>query len=165
MDRRLFLLTALGLVGTAGCTSVPPLANAHESADALATALLDALARADRTSLENLAVTEREFRDHVWPDLPAARPERNLPFSYVWGDLHQKSSLRLSETLERHGGKRYRLRSTRFGGETRYAHYLVHRNSTLDVVEPSGAAISLEVCGSFLEKDGVWKVFSYVVDD
>ena len=24
---------------------------------------------------------------------------------------------------------------------------------------------TLRVCGSFIEKDGVWKVFSYVVDD
>ena len=165
MDRRLFVLTALGLVGAAGCVSAPPLANGHESADALSTALLDALARSDRTRLEALAVTEREFRDHVWPDLPAARPERNLPFSYVWGDLHQKSSLHLSQTLEKHGGKIHQLTGTRFSGETRYAHYLVHRGTTLDVVEASGAAIGLKVCGSFLEKDGVWKVFSYVVDD
>ena len=165
MDRRLFLLTALGLAAAAGCGSAPPLANAQPSADVLATALLDALARADRPRLEALALTAQEFRDHVWPDLPAARPERNLPFSYVWGDLHQKSNLRLSETLEQHGGKRYQLRGTRFGGETRYKNYLVHRGSTLDVVDAAGTAISLAVCGSFLEKDGVWKVFSYVVDD
>lgn len=144
---------------------MPPLANGYESADALSTALLDALARADRARLEDLALSEREFKDHVWPDLPAAWPERNLPFSYVWGDLHQKSSLHLSETLKEHGGKRYDLQGTTFSGVTRYAHYVVHRGSTLNVVDVSGATIVLTVCGSFLEKNGVWKVFSYVVDD
>lgn len=165
MNRRPLLLVVLGLIGVFGCTSAPPLAGAHGSANALATALLDALARTDRTALEDMALTEREFREHVWPDLPAARPERNLPFSYVWGDLHQKSTLRLPETLRQHGGKRYQLKGVTFGGETRYAHYVVHRDSTLDVIDASGTARSLKVCGSFLEKDGAWKVFSYVIDD
>ncbi len=110
-------------------------------------------------------MSEQEFRDHVWSDLPAARPERNLPFSYVWGDLHQKSTLQLSETLEKYGGKRYELKGTTFESVTQYAHYLVHRGTTLKVVDASRAAIDLKVCGSFLEKNGVWKVFSYVVDD
>lgn len=165
MDRRTFVLTALGVIGAAGCATVPPLANGYQSADALARALLNALAGSDRTRLQDLALSEREFRDHVWPDLPAARPERNLPLSYVWGDLHQKSSLRLAQTLQEHGGRRYELNATKFGGVTQYAHYLVHRRTTLSVVDASGAAISLDVCGSFLEKNGVWKVFSYVVDD
>jgi hypothetical protein len=41
----------------------------------------------------------------------------------------------------------------------------VHRDTTLDVTDPSGAERSIRVCGAFLEKDGVWKVFSYAVDD
>ena len=165
MDRRTLLLALPGFIGAFRCSSAPPLSGAHQSADALATAVLDALARTDRKQLEDLALTEREFRDHVWPDLPAARPERNLPFSYVWQDLRQKSHLQLSETLTQHGGKHYQFRGVRFAGETRYAHYLVHRDSTFDIVDASGAAVPLRVCGSFLEKEGAWKVFSYVVDD
>jgi hypothetical protein len=149
----------------AGCNSVPPLASDFRSSEALATAVLDALEEKDRARLDRLALDEREFREHVWPDLPAARSERNLPFSYVWGDLHQKSANQLSLTLQRHDGKRYRLRRVRFNGTTRYAHYLVHRESTFDVVDAAGAEASLRLCGAFLEKDGVWKVFSYVVDD
>ncbi len=165
MDRRSLLLVVPSLVGVLGCTAASPLEGPHRSADVLATAVLEALARTDRTALEGLALSEQEFRDHVWPDLPSARPERNLPFSYVWGDLHQKSRVGLAKTLTQHGGKRYILKGTRFEGQTRYAHYLVHRDSTFDIVDARGAALSLRVAGSFLEKDGVWKVFSYVVDD
>ena len=57
--------------------------------------------RRDRARLDALALSEQEFRDHVWPDLPAARPERNLPFSYVWGDLHQKSNISLARDAAR----------------------------------------------------------------
>ncbi len=57
-------------------------------------------------ALRDLALNEIEFREQVWPELPAARPERNLPFSYVWGDLRQKSDANLERTLARHGGRR-----------------------------------------------------------
>jgi hypothetical protein len=165
MRRRSFLAMAVGLVSAgASCSRIPPLANVAESADSLATAVLEALSRRDRARLDALALSELEFRDHVWPDLPAARPERNLPFSYVWGDLHQKSNISLAETLATHGGKRYTLRRLTFGGMTTYGHYTVHRDASFAVVDASGETETIRVCGSFLEKDGLWKVFSYVVD-
>jgi len=165
MNRLLLTVLALATSAAMGCGSVPPLASDFRSSEALAAAVLDAMADGDRARLDRLALDEREFRDHVWPDLPAARPERNLPFSYVWGDLHQKSRAGLSTTLGQQAGKRYRLRRVRFVETTPYQHYVVHRDSTFDVVDASGAESSLRVCGAFLEKDGVWKVFSYVVDD
>ena len=132
----------------------------------MAVAVLQALEARDRPRLEALALSEQEFRDHVWPDLPAARPERNLPFSYVWGDLNQKSRIALSQTLEEHGGKHYELKRVVFGGdETSYGSFRVRREATFDVIDASGTQTSLRVCGSFITKDGVWKVFSYVIDD
>ena len=101
----------------------------------------------------------------MWPDLPAARPERNLPFSYVWGDLHQKSNLSLARTLMAQHGKRHTLQRVTFAGTTKYASYVVHRDAKFVVIDPSGVSTELRVCGSFIEKDGGWKVFSYVVDD
>jgi hypothetical protein len=166
MHRRRFLMAALGAVcGGAACSRIPPLANVSDSPEALARAVLDALAQRDRARLDGLALSEQEFRDHVWPDLPAARPERNLPFSYVWGDLHQKSRLSLTKVVAEHGGKRHTLHGVTFAGVTPYGHYKVHRDATLNVVDASGATQSLRVCGSFLEKDGGWKVFSYAIND
>ena len=152
------------LAGTA-CDSPVPLANTRNSPEALATAVLDAVARGDRMALEALALNEQEFRYHVWPDLPAARPERNLPFSYVWGDLHQKSDGALTALLQAHGGRTYTLIDVAFDGETKYASYDVRRAATFRVRDASGAEMDLRVSGSMREKDGAWKVFSFVVDD
>jgi hypothetical protein len=126
---------------------------------------LDALARRDRPGLEALALNETEFRDHVWPQLPAARPERNLPFSYVWGDLHQKSDQSLSAVMSREGGRRYELIGVRFAANSDYQTYRVHREATLRVRDSNGSEVDLQVCGSFIEQSGAWKVFSYVVGD
>jgi hypothetical protein len=165
MHRRSFLAMTAGFVTAYACSRVPPLANASGSPEALASAVLDALSRRDRGRLDALAVSEQEFRDHVWPDLPAARPERNLPFSYVWGDLHQKSNLGLGQTLQNYGDRRYSLKRVTFSGMANYAGYVVHRDAKFEVTDSSGGSTELRVCGSFIEKNGVWKVFSYVVDD
>jgi hypothetical protein len=122
--------------------------------------------RRDTTTLQGLALSEGEFREQVWPELPAARPERNLPFSYVWGDLHQKSDLSLARTLARHGGRRYSLMSVRMEGDTtRYPSYTVSRETVLRARDETGTEVDLRLFGSIIQKDGGWKVFSYVVDD
>ena len=126
--------------------------------------MLDALARRDRAALDALALDEQEFRDHVWPALPAARPERNLPFSYVWGDLHGKSNSGLATTLTDRGGQRYEVSRVSFAEATDYEGYRVHRDATFHVRNAGGTESEIRVCGSMIEKDGAWKVFSYVVD-
>jgi hypothetical protein len=126
--------------------------------------VLEAIANRDRPRLERLVLNQEEFREHVWPELPAARPERNLPFAYVWGDLRQKSELALSRTIAEHGGQRYGLEKVTFAGETPYPSFTVHRAASLVVRDSSGAESTLRVCGSLIEKAGGWKIFSYVVD-
>ena len=142
----------------------PPLADSYGTPEAVAGAVLEAIRTGDRNRLDALAISEEEFRDHVWPDLPAARPERNLPMSYVWGDLHQKSRQSLTSMLKRHSGQRYDLRAVTFADVTAYAHFRVHRQATFRVRDASGHETDIRVCGSMIEQDGGWKVFSYVVD-
>jgi hypothetical protein len=159
------VVSALALAATLACSRVPPLAHTHPSPSSLASAVLDALARRDRAGLEALALSETEFRDHVWPQLPAARPERNLPFSFVWGDLRQKSTQTLSTVIAREGGSAYELLDVRFEAESDYRTYRVHRQATLRVRDASGIERDLRVCGSMLEQKGAWKVFSYAIGD
>ncbi len=155
----------LVLAASLACGRVPPLAHTYPSPSLLASAVLDALSRRDRAALEALALNETEFRDHVWPQLPASRPERNLPFSYVWGDLRQKSSQALDSVIAREGGERYEPIDVRFAAESDYRTYRVHREATFRVRDATGTELDLRVCGSMLEQDGSWKVFSYVAGD
>lgn len=167
----LFSLLVIGvvasLVGAVGCGGVPQLAGTQPSVEALATAVLDAVAGRDEAALGRLSLDEGEFRAVVWPELPASRPERNLPVEYVWGDLDQKSRAKLAEMLANHGGRRYTLVSVEFtGGDTRYESFVVHRNSRLRVRDAGGEELSLRLFGSVLQtSDGRFKVFSYNVDD
>ena len=150
---------------TVSCSSAP-LPNAYDSPEALSRVVLAAIEGRDTDTLRALALSKEEFTKHVWPDLPAARPERNLNPSFVWGDLHQKSNITLRSILAAHAGKKYELIRVEFLGETTsYESYRVHRETELTVKQADGTERKVRVFGSVLEKGGRYKVFSYVVDD
>lgn len=154
----------VALAATAGACG-PSLQNGYDSPETLAAAVLDALAARDEAALRRMALDEGEFREQVWPELPASRPERKMPFSYVWTDLQTKSDLGRASVLAEHGGRRYDLRKVRFAGETsRYDSFLVHRESIVDVRDQDGRDHALQLFGSMIQKGGRFKVFSYVVD-
>lgn len=145
--------------------SPPPLSGASPSAQALAEALVTAYRTSDRAALDRMTMTEAEFRRWVWPHLPAARPNRNLPFSYVWGDLHQKSEASLGQLFARYGGRDMAAETVRFATVSPYGQATVHREATVTVSSQSGSGEPLRLSGSFLEIHGQWKVFSFVADD
>ena len=142
-----------------------PLHRTFSSPEALGDAVLAALADRDADTLSRLALDELEFRTAVWPELPSSRPERGVPFDYAWGDLHQKSTNSLRRLLVRYGGERYELVAVAFAGETTpYRTYRVHRETVLDVRDEEGNDLTVSLFGSILERDGEFKLFSYVVD-
>ena len=142
-----------------------PLEHTFASPADLADAVLAVVARNDRQTLETLALSDREFRERVWPELPASRPERNLPLEYVWGDLRQKSQGHLRQSLGRHGGRRYALIDVKFLGETTfYPTFEVSRKAELRVRDEHGEEQVLRLFGSVLRSGSEYKIFSYVVD-
>jgi hypothetical protein len=159
------ILAALCALAGSAC-GARPIAHAEESPAALARAVLTALEARDVNRLGELALNEAEFRAVVWPELPASRSERNLPFGYVWADLRTKSHNGLSQVVGSYGGRRYELVSVRFAGPTtQYQTFLVHRDAVLAVRDSNGEHQVLKLFGSVLERDRRFKIFSYVVDD
>ena len=149
----------------AGCGAPPPLANTAPSPEALAVAVLDALAAADPDRLAALALNGREFRDVVWPELPASRPERGVPVSYAWADLRQKSSNALRRLVARWGGRRFTLLEVGYDGETTdYGTFRVHRETRLRVLDETGRELEMHFYGSTLVRGDDHKVFSFVID-
>jgi hypothetical protein len=136
------------------------------SATETAEAFLDALAADDFERMRATALSEREFSDVVWPELPSSRPDRNLPLDYAWRDLNQKSWGSLRRVAHRHGGKRYRLERVEFLGETtEYVTFAVHREARLLLTGEQGERLRLSLFGSMIERGGRWKLFSFVTDD
>jgi hypothetical protein len=159
-------LALLMSAGLTGCQRVRLLEHTLESPEAVAGAVLRAFNAGDRAALETLSLTEHEFRKLVWPKLPASRPGRNIPWDYVWKDLHGKSAMqltaRLNEWQREDGGTVMRVE---FAGDTSdYETYRVRRKSVVVLKTAAGEETRARWFGSIIEQDGRYKVFSYVVD-
>jgi hypothetical protein len=118
-------------------------------------------------ALKKLELRKEEFRLHVWPELPASRIEKNpLPFDYGWNDLHQKSTNCLRRTYAAYGGRKLTFLRIEFEDETTpYETFKVHRDARVVVRdEEKGETLRLDLFGSMMEKDGRFKLFSYVTD-
>lgn len=156
---------AIALTGCAPDEAPATLSQTFDSPEALARAVLTALANEDQAALLALPVSAAEFRAIVWPELPSSRPEVNLPVTYAWSDLDTKSRGHLGTTMNRWGGARLALVGVEFRGETTaYPTFSVHRDSVLTVRTSDGATERVRLFGSVLERDGRFKLFSYVVD-
>ena len=168
-----FVLMA-AVIATAACSgpaeptrsTAAPLSNTFDSSEALARAVLARLESRDLPALRALPLSEAEFRDHVWPELPTSRPERNVPFDYAWGQMKQRSDGHLGNTFARYGGKPLKLVRVQFTGETtQYQSFAVMRESEIIAADDTGRDLVLRLFGSAMVKDGRYKMFSYVVDE
>jgi hypothetical protein len=142
-----------------------PLSNTLPSPEAVAEAVVAAMQAGDVEGLRELALTEDEFRAHVWPELPISRPEVNAPFEFVWGSLHEKSERFLGRTVEALRGRSMDVKAVAFTGEaSEYGDVEVHRSTELVIAGDAGDQ-RVRLFGSMIEQNGAWKVFSYVVED
>ncbi len=160
----LFVLLASSL-GLGACSTPRVLAHALSSDEALARAVLDAIARKDTAELIRLSLTKEEFEAIVWPTLPASRPAVGMPSRYVWQDTSNKSRAYLEKTMTDWGGRRLELIHIEFGGETTDAGvYSLSRKTRLVVRNEAGTEQSIRVFGSVIRQRGRSKVYSYIVD-
>lgn len=157
----------LGATLSAVWSRPAPLQNTFPSPQAVAAAVIQAMRAGDVDRLRALALTEEEFRVHVWPYLPAARPERNVPFEFVWEQLQQNSEGHLRESVHNLPDGPIQVRDVRFAGQTsRYGDVVVSRDTELVVVSGADSAGRVvRLFGSMVEQAGRYKVFSFVVDD
>ena len=160
-----FARLALAAILVAGAACRQPLSHARPSAAALVEDVLTALEKRDAAGLRELALDEAEFRDAIWPELPAARPERNLTADYVWREQRTKSEAGLQAVLADYGGRPLKLvRLEVRGATTQHRTFLVRRDPAVVVRGMGDAEQTLRLFGSIVERDGGFKIFSYNVD-
>lgn len=161
----LTLLICTACTGRDDSGSRVALSSTFPTPERLAQAVLDGFRERDRSRLASMMLSEAEFREAIWPELPASRSGRNLPSDYAWGQLKQRSDGALASLFARHAGQRYDLVRIEFTGETtEYGAFTVRRHSLMTVRDASGAEQQLRLFGSAVTQGGQWKLFSYVVD-
>ncbi len=138
------------------------LQNAERSEWALSVKALEALAKRDAAALGALRVTEREYKELLFPEFPAAGPGRTTPVDTHWYLLDMKSVKGLQEAVRDYGGENLELLEvTPAGGVEEYKTFRLLKKVSLKVRRPSGEQAQLRIFGSIVVLDGQYKLLSF----
>lgn len=124
--------------------------------------LLEALEKKDTAALVGMMISEKEFKEWLWWEFPASRPETNIPVDFAWENHARNSSKGLRKALRDYGGKKFFYVSHRFEeGEDKYQSFIIHTKTRVTVADTSGKELELKVFGSVVEMNGRYKLLSY----
>jgi hypothetical protein len=164
-DRRARLVLPALLLVLAWACGAPRerFSGTHDSPEALTETFLWALESEDRSRLEALALSEREYRLEVFPEMPVYG---DIPPDFAWSQLAGRNVYGVSFVLDRHGGRTWDLERIEFeGGRTVYQTFVVHRDPMLHLRDrDTDEEEELVFFGSVLEHDGRFKLLSFNID-
>jgi hypothetical protein len=141
--------------------------NTFADFDELSRALESAVVSGDADLMRQIAVTEEEFRDLVWPTLDIAKlPNSNFTWEFVWSQhqlQHEKCLMRTSHDL---AGSEIDIVDIMFEGRTTdHGSFKIHRDSRVEVRRADGTKEEMALFGSLLETaDGRYKIYSFIND-
>jgi hypothetical protein len=138
--------------------------NAFPSAEVLVEAVLDALRRKDAPALAAMRVTEKEYKEIVWPELPQANdPRHTLSVDFHWTHLDIRSREGIREALSRYGGVDFELvEILPTGGIKEHSSYRILNRVKLRVRRrEDGKEGEIRVFGSIVELGGQAKIVGF----
>lgn len=149
------------LTGCGGNASpVRTLSDSHGSPEALAEAVLDAIAREDAEALRSAMVTREEYRELFWPELPESD---DMPFEAAWQMNEANSRNSRNGVMASFGETEFELVSVEFAGrEEEYPSFTVRFDTKLIVRRASDGQVgALDVLSVVAERDGRWKALNF----
>lgn len=149
--------------GTAPTAPRRVLVHACSSDRELGEKVLDALRRKDAKALDDLRVTETEYKAYLFPEFPAAAPNRTIPVDFHWGYLNVRSLHGIEDAIQKYGGRSFELLDvipTR--GIDPYKTFRLLGKVELDVRDlKTDEILRIKVFGSVVELDGQYKILSF----
>jgi len=138
------------------------LEGAAESLDDLLRTVERGLSRRDTARLYDLMVDEREYRDILFPALPASHPPINASFETVWILQYPDSYRGLQRILQRYGGRDVSITAIRFDEPDQdFVNFVLHQTSRVDVTIDGEALRNVRLFGSVIRVGEQWKVLTY----
>jgi hypothetical protein len=149
----------------AGRRDVAPISDqfffAAPSAESIASAVVSAVRENSESRLRGLMIRFEEFETILWPEFPASRPASNVTAADAWGNLQGHAWGGMHDGLSEWGGADLRFHRLEAEGVKRYANFNLVEGVLIHAVDTDGREVVLDFAPSFVERDGLWKVYVY----
>jgi len=132
------------------------------SLDELLRTVEGGLAESDTARLFELMVSEREYREIVFPELPASRPPIHASFESIWVTHYPDAHRGLLHTLRLYGDRDVRILNVGFEDPDQdFGPFILHETSRVDIEVDGRREDDRRLFGSVIHAGGRWKVLSY----
>lgn len=142
-----------------------PLSGGLPSIEDVVRKVLTGLEQLDTASLQQLLITQEEFRTIIYPEQGMhyagsrdMRPEVQL---FIWQNLEGSRNKGLRRILRDLGERKLTFVAVAFHDTKVFPSYVVHEGTEVTVTDDRGKEHTLHSIGSIIEKDGVFKLMSY----
>ena len=160
------LAAGLSLTTSPRGAAIGRLQNSAASPETLAAQVLAAMVQGNIQALRELALSEEEFRQYVWPELPASNPRTNVPFEFVWNDVAYRSAIWMNRMTKDLCGKQMKLVRVLHRGKTvPYHSHQAWSDMVVVLSDELGREREYPLFGTLIEMDGRFKVYSYAPYD
>ncbi len=171
------LLLVVAAVVMTSCAARYQLTNTAPSIDEIGRTVLAALYENNFKKLDAMRITEKEFRELIFPGLPIGKIKQwQDQYDFVWGDVNTKSRYGLRTVLARYGGKKFHYVKTIFkkkvttyetSGNTPFTKqtYKAHEDARIIAKDETGKEVELKLFGAIIEYRGAYKIMSFNIKD
>lgn len=157
------LFTRLLIV--AGVAAIPFFAQSSagaESPDALVKQVFAALERKDSAALQQLSISQDDFKKFVWPTFTAPPTGTNAEKFYKM--YTASSDVGIDEYLKQYGGRKVEVLKVTLNPPSKQTKsYRLMPGAQIALRDESGQEKTVTMLGSVLERDGHYKVATYYV--
>lgn len=141
------------------------LTGAVGSLDEILSTVETALADHDTTRLLDLMVTEREYREILFPAFPAAHPPIGADVASIWVNHFGDAYPGMLQLVGRLGGHDVDIVDIRFDAPNQdFVNFVLHETSRVDVVIDGRRYDDVRLFGSVFRVGDQWKLLSYPDD-
>jgi hypothetical protein len=152
------------LMATACSSGTSRLQNGARSIDQLVSEYMEAVVAGDTAAMHALRLSEYEHNEILWPELPASRPEFNMPIAFAWENLNLHSRRDANRVLADFSDRHIEIeRVDCRKGVTEYPTLKVHGDCWIIGRDGrTGIREEFKLFGSIVESEGRYKIIGIV---
>ena len=137
-----------------------PFQGGAKSLKELGQTILRQLGTRQRDSILTLCVTDKEFRDILWPEFPQSRPVTGLHHDDAWKILYARMHAGVVHANRDYGGDKYQFVSFTADSVMKYKNFTMYSKLKLNSVGPDGGLVSMTWLRAVVERKGRVKIYS-----
>lgn len=115
---------------------------------------------ADAKTVQKATVTQADFMNILWPEMPQSRPAAQVPGAEAWDFLYNRNMAAFNRHMGDFHNSGLHLVSFKVGHVDEYTNYRLHQDVIIQAETADHQPVEMDVVRTVVERNGRFKVYS-----